>query len=162
MIRTQIKQQSLILQCSVGTSNGNFERINVNLKGLMRLLALLCPIRKTSESCSGSHSGHFGVKFEKKHMAPGHFYTYKENNKECASDRNHRINGFDLQFCKIDLGCSNIRFFFSHNIYVMGHLFSRPWVCRGLVLEFRNSTPPRPQELRYCCYCCCCFVPRLN
>ena len=38
---------------------------------------------------------------------------------------------------------------FPHNIYVMGHLFSRPWVCRGLVLEFQNSTPPRPQELRW-------------
>ena len=42
----------------------------------------------------------------------------------------------------------------SHNIYVMGHLFSRPWVCRGLMLEFQKSTPPRPEELRYCC----CYV----
>ena len=33
--------------------------------------------------------------------------------------------------------------FFSHNIYVMGHLFSRPCLCPGLVLEMQFSTPPR-------------------
>ena len=35
------------------------------------------------------------------------------------------------------------------NIYVLGHLFSRPSVCRGLVLEFQELTPPLSQEHRH-------------
>ena len=44
------------------------------------------------------------------------------------------IFGFDLV---VIVSC------FSHNIYVMGHLFSRPCLCPGLVLEMQFSTPPR-------------------
>ena len=35
------------------------------------------------------------------------------------------------------------------NIYVLGHLFSRLSVCRGLVLEFQELTPPLSQEHRH-------------
>ena len=31
----------------------------------------------------------------------------------------------------------------------MGHLFCRPCVCRGLVLESKKLIPPRAQELRH-------------
>ena len=31
---------------------------------------------------------------------------------------------------------------FSHNIYVEGLIFSRPWVCRGWLLEPSFSDPP--------------------
>ena len=50
--------------------------------------------------------------------------------------------------------------FFSHNIYVEGLLFSCPWVCRGSLLESSFSDPPVPPGRRYycCCYCCCCTL----
>ena len=46
----------------------------------------------------------------------------------------------DLRYTKI---FENFATVFSHNIYVMGHLFSRPCLCPGLVLEMQFSTPPR-------------------
>ena len=58
----------------------------------------------------------------------------------------------DLRMCSNDF-C----WLFSHNIYVEGHLFSCPWVCRGWLLEPSFSDPPVPPGRRYycCCSCCC-------
>ena len=48
--------------------------------------------------------------------------------------------------------------FSSHNIHVERLLCSRPWVCRGWLLESSFSDPPVPPDTR----CCCLFYTRLN
>ena len=45
------------------------------------------------------------------------------------------------------LHLAQLIFIYSHNIYVMGHLFSRPCLCFGLVLEMQFSTPPRETKV---------------
>ena len=54
-----------------------------------------------------------------------------------------------------------IIFYFSHNIYVVGLLFSRPWAPLAELLELQFPHPPVPPGPRYYyyCYCYCYYCP---